>query len=220
MHYIDECGLGDPLLARLPAVKDVNWRIGHFRRQIPVNYVNSIAHGHNALADPQTRHYWDSIRLVTRGPLLSRQGLREIFRLNLGNVEEPDMELYRTPDAPALQQARVLAATDVSNLKEAGTPWNAPGNIVFDGALEIVLPEKKDIRALDVTVDQNDVYEIFALSHEHWVPLMEIQPSPVPGLARHRVEREVVVPAVERIRVLAKHGDGMYALGHFVVEEP
>ena len=88
-HYIDNCALADPLLARLPAQPDPKWRIGHFMRQIPANYVDSVRSGTNLLLDPVTKNYYDSIRIVTRGPLLSYERLREILRLNLGLIKKP-----------------------------------------------------------------------------------------------------------------------------------
>lgn len=98
-HYIDSCGLADPLLARLPAKYDSNWRIGHFERQIPAGYVESIAQDKNLLKDPLTRNYWEVIRKATRGPLFSFQRFKAIVRLNLGLVTKPDYNLYRTGDA-------------------------------------------------------------------------------------------------------------------------
>ena len=32
VHVLDECALADPLLARLPAVFNEAWRVGHYRR--------------------------------------------------------------------------------------------------------------------------------------------------------------------------------------------
>ena len=37
-HLLDVCALADPLLARLPAAYNPEWRIGHFTRMIPVGY--------------------------------------------------------------------------------------------------------------------------------------------------------------------------------------
>jgi len=64
-HLIDECALSDPLLAHLPAERTRQWRIGHFKRQLPTNYEASIAQGDNLLADARTRAYYDTIRTIT-----------------------------------------------------------------------------------------------------------------------------------------------------------
>ncbi len=98
-HFIDSCGLADPLLARLPAKYDTNWRIGHFERQIPAGYVDSIQQDKNLLKDPLTKEYWEVIRKATRGPIFSFERFKAILRLNLGLVKKPDYNLYRTGDA-------------------------------------------------------------------------------------------------------------------------
>jgi arabinofuranosyltransferase len=90
-HMIDTCGLSDPLLARLPAAaRDTGgWRIGHFDRNIPIGYKESIIKDANLLQDEEVRDYYDSIRLITRGDLLSVERLHEIVRMNLGFVKKP-----------------------------------------------------------------------------------------------------------------------------------
>lgn len=98
-HFIDSCGLADPLLARLPAKYDSNWRIGHFERQIPAGYVDSLEQDKNLLKDPLTRDYWEVIRKATRGPIFSFARFKAIVQLNLGLVRKPDYDLYRTGDA-------------------------------------------------------------------------------------------------------------------------
>jgi arabinofuranosyltransferase len=103
-YAIDVCALVDPLLARLPAYANPNWRIGHFIRQLPTNYEDSVARNENLLADPRTKAFYDSIRLITRGDLNDGRRLREIVRMNFGLVEKPDTRLYRyVPQARRLQ---------------------------------------------------------------------------------------------------------------------
>lgn len=100
LHIVDTCALADPLLARLPAVRDPNWRVGHFDRRIPAGYVETLMSGRNVIADPRTRAYYDVIRAVTRAPLNAPGRLAAIVDLNLGRVEKPDMALYREAAVP------------------------------------------------------------------------------------------------------------------------
>jgi arabinofuranosyltransferase len=100
LHLIDTCALADPLLARLPAEATARWRIGHFLRQLPTDYEESVTRGGNVLADPATREYYRSIRQITRGRLFSRARLRELVRMNLGQVPRPDWEMYRETRIP------------------------------------------------------------------------------------------------------------------------
>lgn len=99
MPILDYHALGDPFLARMPAISrdslftdfcrtegDVEcrrgWRPGHFRRALPAGYLASVATGRNLLEDPALAALLDSVRQVTRGPLFSGDRWRAILRLN------------------------------------------------------------------------------------------------------------------------------------------
>ena len=96
-HLIDSCALTDPLLARLPAIFDHEWRIGHFQRMIPEGYRESLEQGANRLADTGLWPLYDDLRLITRAPrLLSRARLAAIWRVNTGGNQRPiDRLFYR-----------------------------------------------------------------------------------------------------------------------------
>ncbi|BAW81128.1 hypothetical conserved protein [Candidatus Nitrosoglobus terrae] len=81
-HYIDTCALADPLLARLPAKYDPNWRIGHFHRELPAGYLESIKFNDNRIQDPKLRAYYEVIRTITRGSLNSRERIMQILKIN------------------------------------------------------------------------------------------------------------------------------------------
>ena len=96
-HLLDKCALADPLLARLPAIFDHEWRIGHFQRMIPEGYRESLEQGANRLADTGLWPLYDDLRLITRAPrLLSRARLAAIWRVNTGGNQRPiDRLFYR-----------------------------------------------------------------------------------------------------------------------------
>jgi arabinofuranosyltransferase len=79
---IDEYGLCDPFLARLPAAPD--WRIGHYHRPSPPGYVESVQTGRNLLVDPDLALKYEQIRTITQGPIWSKRRWRAIVALNLG----------------------------------------------------------------------------------------------------------------------------------------
>lgn len=89
LHLVDECGLADPLLARLPATPNPNWRVGHFTRALPDGYHRSIELRGNAIRDPELARYYEAIRMVTRDPLFSRERFHAIAALNLGRLKPP-----------------------------------------------------------------------------------------------------------------------------------
>ena len=82
LHVVDVLGLGDPLLARLPTQRP--WRVGHYYRVVPDGYIETLQEGVNRIRDPNTAAYYETLRLVTRGPLWSGARLRAIVALNLG----------------------------------------------------------------------------------------------------------------------------------------
>jgi len=84
VHIIDRNGLTDPLLARLPVRDPAGWRIGHFRRDVPPGYAETLRTGQNVIQDANLAAYFDVLARVTRGPLWNAGRLREIWRLNSG----------------------------------------------------------------------------------------------------------------------------------------
>jgi hypothetical protein len=82
VHIVDPPALGEPLLARLPAV--IPWHPGHFERRSPEGYWESLEAGRNLIPDPKIHAYYDDLLLVTRGPVWSWERFRAIARLNLG----------------------------------------------------------------------------------------------------------------------------------------
>jgi arabinofuranosyltransferase len=84
VHIVDRYALADPLLARLPAQTSGKWRIGHFERDVPAGYVQSLRTGVNQIQNPNLAKYYDALALITRGPLFSRARLIAIWKMNTG----------------------------------------------------------------------------------------------------------------------------------------
>ncbi|UCG63153.1 MAG: hypothetical protein JSV52_07700 [Candidatus Zixiibacteriota bacterium] len=87
IYVIDLCGLGDPLLARLPFDTTKNWRIGHIYRAVPEGYRETVLTGRNALQDPNLRKYYDKLKLVVSGGLFDGTRLKTIVEMNLGKYD-------------------------------------------------------------------------------------------------------------------------------------
>lgn len=88
IHILDHYALADPLLARLPIIKSdlspSGWRIGHFVREIPCGYVDSLKTNANKICDPDLAAYYEKIRLITRGDILDPSRIRAIIGMQLG----------------------------------------------------------------------------------------------------------------------------------------
>lgn len=100
-HILDFLGLGDPLLARLPAVRrdpmlrilnpdrpSLDYRPGHYVRRIPFGYYETLVLGTNRIRDPRLAEYYDHLALVTQGPLFDRRRLTDIWRFNTGQYDD------------------------------------------------------------------------------------------------------------------------------------
>ncbi|HEU0000303.1 MAG TPA: hypothetical protein VFQ36_05360 [Ktedonobacteraceae bacterium] len=86
VYVLDNLALGDPLLARLPLspVELTKWRIGHFHRDIPPGYLETLETGTNMIQDPGLAQYYAKLHDVVSGPLFSWQRLLEIWKFNTG----------------------------------------------------------------------------------------------------------------------------------------
>ncbi|MBW1668564.1 MAG: hypothetical protein JRJ66_11015 [Deltaproteobacteria bacterium] len=111
----------------------------------------------------------------------------------------------------------MITEFDVRTIRSEGTPWNAAGNIQFDYMLDIALTQKTTIKSIDVSVDNNDVYEIRGLQNGEWILITTIYPKRTPGLVRHKIHLDNMVLNVDKVRIVAISGDGMYSLGHLLV---
>ena len=83
---VDRNALSDPLLARLPVSPRLYFEFyaGHYFRDIPAGYLESVDRNQNLLQDPLLHDYYDRLRNVTRGPLFSLARVRDIWALNVG----------------------------------------------------------------------------------------------------------------------------------------
>jgi arabinofuranosyltransferase len=86
-HLVDRNALSDPLLARLPVSPQLYFEFyaGHYFRDIPDGYLDSIRTGTNQVRDPMLHDYYDRLLDVVKGPLFSRSRLANIWYLNAGS---------------------------------------------------------------------------------------------------------------------------------------
>ena len=95
VHIVDLYALCDPLLARRPASSVAlssskgpgKWRIGHYEREVPEGYLQTLRTGVNQIRDPNLAAYYDQLALIVRGPLFSRARLVAIWKMNTGQFD-------------------------------------------------------------------------------------------------------------------------------------
>jgi arabinofuranosyltransferase len=83
-YVIDYYALTDHLLARLPVSE---WEIGHFRRDLPEGYLETLKTGENQIADPDLASYYDKLHFIVAGPLNDWNRIAEIWKFNTGQYD-------------------------------------------------------------------------------------------------------------------------------------
>jgi len=93
VHVVDADGLGDPLLARLPAKNKIDWRIGHFLRKAPEGYIETHETNQNQIHDPNLAEYYDKLSIIIKGSLFDSNRILEIWKMNTGYYQ-PLLDAY------------------------------------------------------------------------------------------------------------------------------
>lgn len=88
VRIVDNLGIGDALLARLPPIRTTQFRVGHFKREVPAGYFETRATGRNVIQDPRVAQYYDKLAIITKGPLFSKQRWIEMIKFNLGRYND------------------------------------------------------------------------------------------------------------------------------------
>jgi arabinofuranosyltransferase len=86
-YIIDDFGLADPLLSRLPVIEKTNFWIGHFQRRIPEGYVESVEYNKNLIKDPSLHEFYEIIRCITRGNIFDSKRFVYILKINTGQFQ-------------------------------------------------------------------------------------------------------------------------------------
>ena len=217
-YIIDQCALSDPLLARMPAVQDSNWRVGHFARRYPQGYDLAIRLG-TPLSDPKLEVFASHLAHVTRGSLFSLERWKDIVAFNLGRYDALiDRDCYRgdplrdCTDQPLLRTAYDPALLGVS--RAPGTGWDDGETIVLTSGIDVTFPVPRHATTVSIGLDSNDRYTVeYRLAGRRTLQVT-IGPGPGPGLASY----DVRAPAdlFDEIIVRPASGDGSYSVGHII----
>lgn len=207
VHLIDKYGLGDALLARLPA--DSPWRIGHFARRVPAGYTETITSGTNVIGDPGIGAYYERLRVITEGPLLSAHRFRTILRMNLGQYQHyiGSYGLVR------------VGLAQVSDPKADGTQWTLDSNIPMNlRGVEVSLGGPRSAQALELSVSRNDRYRITLLDKGSSVyeTTVEQAMSGDSSLTAQRIDLPTPM-TFDAVLIRPSGGDARYALGHLAL---
>ena len=212
VHVIDLNALSEPLLARLPARNDPNWRVGHYLRELPEGYLETVKSGKCAMPDANLCAYYARLQEIVAGDLWSLSRLGTILKMNFGGYAYLlDQQRYRYPKVVRVPLSAVLPPLPEN------VQWDAPGTRTMENdGVEVDLGAPAHARFLKLILDGNDAYLLeFRLAGE----VVGSVSSPGLGIgAMH--SRVVAVPdaAVKRgydhLWVRPTEGDGKYSMAY------
>jgi len=214
VHIVDYYGLSDPFIARLSAITP--WRIGHFQRVVPNDYLESLRTGENHLHSRRLAQLYDQLQLVTRGPLFRWDRFKAIWDLNVHSAR------VNLNDA---EERMDLSIVQLSERKADGYAWNGPGTFqIYPAGADIVLEATSHATALALSADNNDRYRLQFMTRtaEGLKSIGEVTASEVSNRSG-LVNRELAIPSqaslsgFDAIRILPEGGDGLYAIGSLIL---
>lgn len=196
VYLLDKYGLGDPLVARLPA--ETPWRIGHFLRREPDGYRETLLSGRNSLRDSGLAAYYERLKIITEDPIWSGRRWRTIVSMNLGSYEH-FLDSYGVVQVPA---------------KELASPGDGRQIAFGFRGLEARFEAPTRVARLELSVSRNDRYEIVLVKDGRAVSAAELDQllSQDGAPALHTIMFETPAEA-DLVRVLPSGGDSRYTLG-------
>lgn len=87
VSIIDTLGLGSALLARIPPRYTVEWRIGHFERDVPAGYLSQFTSEGKGIQDPSLAEYESKLAVLSEGDLFSPERFRLMWKFWRGEFD-------------------------------------------------------------------------------------------------------------------------------------
>ncbi len=209
IYIIDQLALADPLLARLPAARDIHWRVGHYLRDLPGGYERTLETGKNTIKNDDLALYYDKLTLITRGPLFSKTRLLEILKMNLGMYDDlihPDV--YRYPDMLHLHPDDLPPAQPL--------PFS-------DSGLEITWKSPQSPTLLEISLSSDDDFLLIYLQNGQEIASQTLLAPEYPenGLATHRlfIPDPAQATHFDTLRILPIRGED-FSLGNLAFLTP
>jgi len=207
VHWVCRYGITDPVLARLPPIRKIAWRAGHYDRAIPEGYLDSLSKGKNLIEAPDVARLYGALDLVNNAPTFSTARLRAIWRLNTGGFPI-DPGPWRYPGARELVFGQPPYGSDA---------LDAPGAITVDDAGAFMrLGEPIRATVLDFRRRDDVSWEVLFENDGETVGRVDV-PSPTPRTGRLAWTRvDVPASAVRQgydvVRVVPTSGAAPYVL--------
>ena len=212
VHIIDQYGLGDPLLARLPAIFNNNWRIGHFQRYIPDGYVDSVITGENLIEDSALKGYYTYLTLITQGDLFDSHRLKAIAKMNLGLLNSRiNIEYYQFANAKNIKLEQLPQVQDGIECNNADTL-----RYPFNSGLGINLEQKFFNKEIILGLDSNASYLVWFYRKGELAHKSVTYPSNLKGIRATvvKIPDNIASQGYDFIRVIPGTRAEAYCIGY------
>jgi arabinofuranosyltransferase len=208
LHIIDEFGLCDPLLARLPA--EPAWSPGHFSRRVPAGYLETLRDGRNQLADRELARRYDELATIVRGPLFTSERWRAILSWNLRGRRAYARDY----------EVRVMPASTAAELPGGGAATSSAGVLrTAPRGLRLTFTEPITITGATVTVGSDDRYTVtFQRGNTSlWTTTLSDGSNARGRLTSHHVSAASPLE-IDSLLIRGRGGDYAYDVGQVVVD--
>jgi arabinofuranosyltransferase len=202
LHVVDGFALADPLLARLPPVRRVDWKPGHLPRVLPAGYLDTLAGdpSHVRIVDPGVAQLYETLLRVHHGPVFARGRALAIFELLSGRASAGiDVRALQFAELVHVSARRLARSLEPLRFRDAG--------------VEIEFPEPPQQLELRLSPGQRYAF-IFRLVDVE-VARQQLDVAGPVGGQPVRVELERPASAFDRLHVLplTMHGKRSLEIG-------
>jgi len=87
LFIIDPNALSDPLLARLKPIPNEHWLPGHFMREVPAGYQDTLRSETNSFENQFLGEYYMNLWVIIREPIFTPGRLEAIWKMNTGQYD-------------------------------------------------------------------------------------------------------------------------------------
>ncbi|MCA9701510.1 MAG: hypothetical protein KC431_28580, partial [Myxococcales bacterium] len=123
LHLVDGYALADPLLARLPPIRRVEWKPGHLSRKIPEGYIETLAGDpwQVQIEDPAVAELYRTVALVHLAPIFAPGRAKAILALMSGRAAAAiDPRRYALAELVEIDERRLARRRSSLRFRDAG----------------------------------------------------------------------------------------------------
>lgn len=211
VHILDHYGLPDPLISRLPAMIS-GLRPGHYLREFPVGYTDSVLNAENKIEDPALAKFYDELKIVTQDKLFSKKRFETILKFQF-NEFQPLLIEY------ASKLSRSVQSSQLQVRKNIASPWNAPTNVTISQyGLTIKYPSACSANTIEMSLDHNNNYLVSFLLEDRIVQQEIIYESKIPGSGLQIYELLIQNILFDSIKIYNISSDPLASIGHIITD--